>query len=175
MATKTINDLPELTSPASGDFVATWDISGVSTNKLTLANIYNLFLTQSNTFSALQSFAPSATNIGAIALNMPVNTVAAAISGTYNGVQRAVLNMLATQTVFSLSSVDLGQNTAGPQMLIGYNNNATVPAAGTLRMVNRSGTTSWLWIDAAGKLRIAGAPPTTAVSDTSGTVVGTQT
>lgn len=50
-------------------------------------------------------------------------------------------------------------------------------AAATLRLEDKNGTPYYLWIDATGVVRVGTSPPTEngSVSDTSGTVIGTQT
>jgi hypothetical protein len=58
---------------------------------------------------------------------------------------------------------------------VGYNNSASTPSAGSAVIHNRAGTYYSIWPDASGNLRIvSGAQPTSA-TDTSGSVVGTQT
>ena len=50
-------------------------------------------------------------------------------------------------------------------------------AAGTIQLYNQSGTAYYLWVDATGTLRLHTAAPTedgSTVSDTAGTIVGTQ-
>jgi hypothetical protein len=66
---------------------------------------------------------------------------------------------------------------AGPHLDIGRNSSGN-GAAGTLRFRTKSGTLYYVWVDDTGDLRISsGGGPTEdgATSDTSGTVVGTQT
>lgn len=79
------------------------------------------------------------------------------------------------ETLVILEGRDLGNDIAGPGVFIGANTNATNPNAGTLRLAAAGGTTYYLWVDATGDLRIGTSPPAGATSDTSGTVVGTQT
>ena len=85
MATKTINDLPELTSVASGDFVAGWDISGVATMKMTIANIFNLLLTQANTFSAAVTIQPASLGSHGLIINQPTGTTNLGLRVQLNG------------------------------------------------------------------------------------------
>lgn len=68
---------------------------------------------------------------------------------------------------------DMGANAAAPCVEIRRNTNAT-PSASTLSLWDRAGTQYFLWVDATGDLRIHTAAPTTAASDTVGTVVGSQ-
>lgn len=65
----------------------------------------------------------------------------------------------------------------GASFLLGRNTNATTPASGTLGITNRAGTFYYLWVDASAQLRIHTDVPSSfsGVSDTGGTVVGTQT
>ncbi len=78
-------------------------------------------------------------------------------------------------TNVTLQSADLNNN-AGRIAQIGRNSNGSTPAAGALSLVSAGGTSYYLWIDATGDLRIHTSPPNDAdtISDTAGTVVGTQ-
>lgn len=178
MATKTINDLPELTSPASGDFVATWDISGVSTNKLTLANIYNLLLTQSNIFSAVQTIQPSSPSANGLVVNMPSGTTGFPFVIKVNGVDAIIAYPQGNAThpggAVLQQSYDSGNNAKGPFFFCGHNTNATKPGSGFWRVNNRAGTSYRVWPDSSGNLRIGSSDPIFD-NDATGTVVGTQT
>jgi hypothetical protein len=64
----------------------------------------------------------------------------------------------------------------GNAILIGRNSSGS-GAPGLLQLEDKAGTSYWLWVDSLGKLRISSAGPPEedgAPSDTSGTVVGTQ-
>lgn len=68
---------------------------------------------------------------------------------------------------------DFGDGAAGASLFAGRNTNGTNPGAGYLQLEANDGTDYYLWVDAAGKLRIHTSPPTT-VNDTAGTIVGNQ-
>jgi hypothetical protein len=65
---------------------------------------------------------------------------------------------------------------AGQRMVVGRNTSGS-GAAGALVLTRADGTPYYVWVDATGDLRIHTAAPTedgTTVSDTAGTVIGTQ-
>jgi hypothetical protein len=71
----------------------------------------------------------------------------------------------------------MDRNTAaGRGISIGRNSDGAFPAAGYLALQAAGGTSYYLWVDATGDLRIHTTPPSQddGVSDTAGTVVGTQ-
>jgi hypothetical protein len=77
-----------------------------------------------------------------------------------------------------LTVLDTDNDTSpGNTVYIGRNTDATYPAAGHLTLVANNGTAYYLWVDTTGDLRIHTNPPSnlTGVTDTGGTVVGTQT
>lgn len=78
-------------------------------------------------------------------------------------------------SIVSVISFSLASS-SGAQVTIGRNTNGST-AAGTLALMQKGGTFKYLWVDATGVLRIHTSPPDSAgsVSDTAGTVVGTQT
>ena len=76
-----------------------------------------------------------------------------------------------------INSADLGSDVAGPELVIGYNSNAT-PNSGTLSFIDDGGTQHYMWLDdsaSPGDFRVHTAAPGGATADTDGTVVGTQT
>lgn len=79
--------------------------------------------------------------------------------------------------IFRMTTTARGTGAApGPSVEVGRNSSGS-GAAGSLMLTQRGGTAYYLWVDATGDLRIHTAPPTennTTVSDTAGTVVGTQ-
>lgn len=178
MATKTINDLPELTGVASGDFVAGWDISGVATMKFTLANIFNLLLTQANTFSAAVTIQPASLGSHGLIINSPTGTTNLGLRAQLNGVNYFYLlypgHANAASSAAVIPAVDGGNNLAGAFVEIGRNTNATKPGSGFVRMTARTGTTYRIWPDNTGVLRIHTSDPIYD-NDTAGTVVGAQT
>jgi hypothetical protein len=64
---------------------------------------------------------------------------------------------------------------SGPYIAIGRNTGGS-GAAACLALADNTGTLHWLWVDATGDLRISSDPPQAdgTPSDTSGTIVGTQ-
>jgi hypothetical protein len=85
----------------------------------------------------------------------------------------------------STSTVGLVVDTpasAGPRMEVGRSSNAGAegPVAGTMNFTKKDDTNGFVWVDASGNLRINSSAPTGSsgsptVSDTAGTVIGTQT
>lgn len=178
MATKTINDLPELTSVASGDFVAGWDISGVATMKMTIANIFNLLLTQANTFSAAVTIQPASLGSHGLIINQPTGTTNLGLRVQLNGANYFYLlypgHVSAASSAVVIPAVDGGNNALGPYVEIGRNTNGTKPGSGFVRLTARTGTTYRVWPDNTGVLRIHTADPIYD-NDVLGTVVGAQT
>lgn len=72
----------------------------------------------------------------------------------------------------SIASVTLGSGVSGPSITIGRN---VTGAPATLRLSDRTGTIRFLFIDAAGNLRVHSSAPTDVTGDLIGTVVGNQT
>lgn len=59
---------------------------------------------------------------------------------------------------------------------VGYNNNSGTPAAGFIDLQDKNGVHNYLWVSAAGDVRIdAGTKPSSGSGDVIGTVMGTQT
>lgn len=80
-------------------------------------------------------------------------------------------------TTFDLLSRNYGTGNLKYGSILGIGRNTSGNgAAGSLALYAKDGTAYFLWVDATGKLRIATAPPDEdgTPSDTSGTVVGTQ-
>ena len=123
-------------------------------------------------FTRLQGFAPSPTNEPAINIAMPSGTSAVAIKIEYINSQRAYVTTTATATQIGLAAADYGA-TIGPSVIIERNTYGSGTAAGNLRMMDKNGVEYYIWIDAAGKLRIGTTAPVSA-QDTSGTIIGTQ-
>jgi len=80
-----------------------------------------------------------------------------------------------------VSDYNNGNDKAGPTIGVGRNSSTGNEggAAGTLNLTDADGTTYFLWVDANGDLRIHTSAPTgdagsPTVSDTAGTIVGTQ-
>lgn len=96
-------------------------------------------------------------------------------SPTFAGLTCAgTLNL--TSGTLNMASAALGTGTvAGRSIIIGRNSSGN-GAAGAIFLTNLSGTTFALWVDATGDLRIHSTAPLEdgSVSDTAGTVVGTQ-
>lgn len=74
---------------------------------------------------------------------------------------------------FGIACADNGASN-GAFLSIARNTNASTPAGGHIRFVDRGGTTYYFWVDDAGTVRINTANPTSA-NDLAGTVVGQQT
>jgi hypothetical protein len=132
------------------------------------------------TFTALCTFAPPSST--GLQIDMPSGTANAALLIRYITTNAANITASATSTVQTLNSRDFGNDTAGCNILIGRNTNSgsTGGASGTLRFVRADSGSRWIWPDNSGDLRIHTAAPTGSagaptVSDTAGTVVGTQT
>jgi hypothetical protein len=69
---------------------------------------------------------------------------------------------------------DVGNNITGPIFRIGRNTNGTQASTGCIQFIDVGGDSHYLWVDDTGVLRISATAPT-GTTDTSGTVVGTQT
>jgi hypothetical protein len=101
------------------------------------------------------SYAPNGPNISLYYIGTPaIHFVTSALANTINMVAR-----------------DFGTG-PGSHILLGHNTNASTPSAGYVNFIQRSGVGAAVWCDAAGNLRIWGNTPD--VSDTGGTVIGTQ-
>jgi len=174
--TRYVEQLNECTNPTSGDYLGIYDDSAGATDKDRKVNISRFaVLANSQSFTAEQTFAPSATNINAVKASMPASNTAYAFMAYYNAVYRFGVYSRAALSLVELFSDDLGNTIAGPYVSVGRNSNATVPSAGSVQLYNRSGTPYSLWVDASANLRIHTAAPASAANDTAGTVVGAQT
>jgi hypothetical protein len=118
-----------------------------------------------------QGFAPALTNALGISVVMPALTTVNAIKIELVNSARIAMTATAGATQIELLAADYGA-TIGPAVVIERNTNAAT-AAGCLRMMNKSGTEYYIWVDATGDLRIGTTAPTSA-NDLSGAVVGTQ-
>jgi len=99
-----------------------------------------------------------------------------------NATLAADINVTDAGTAIRLINRDLGNNVAGPVIETGRNTNAGAEggSAGTVLLRQGDNTSRYLWHDASSNLRTHTAQPTGSsgsptVSDTAGTVVGTQT
>lgn len=157
MALKTINDLTALTTPASTDLIGVWNVSAGRMRKSTLAQVVTqsgvaALLASANTFTAKQTITGHTTGVG-LAVNLTTP------GGNYNTIEAGNFD---------------NTSSTGPRLLLGYNNNGSTPAAGSIAMRNLAGSGYIIWPDASGNLRIHSSAPTNA-TDTAGTVVGAQT
>ena len=98
------------------------------------------------------------------------------LSIALSGRQAISIDESPAPTLVHLTSGALGNSARGPEVKIGRNtsNNA---APGHLNLVDKNGTEWFIWVDTTGDVRIGNAPPQAdnSVTDTAGTVVGTQT
>lgn len=84
----------------------------------------------------------------------------------------ATFSISNSQANLVIPTVDGIGGSAGPMLEIGRNSDATVPAAGTVKLTTRSGTNYYLWVDATGNVRVHTSAPTNSASDTAGQIVG---
>lgn len=176
----TISGLTSLdAAPADGDQFVLVDVSDTTqsangtTKKLSASRVART--------GAPNIFAPDAGNY-AIYVNQP--TAEASASGINVANNNAIAIRLTAWSGFTQIEAtrrDLGNNVGGPRLYVARNSNAGTegPAAGSIRMEGASGE-GYVWRDASGNIRIHTAAPTGSsgsptVSDTAGTVVGTQT
>jgi len=205
MADKTITQLTATTSAASSDEIPIWVAGSAVTRKITKANFlqgaftgggtvatggYTLTVPATgtaalrgvaNTFTAAQKFQCAASVLPIDSNQNVAEAAAPGVRVSNNGNAAIDLYGWATVTQLALVRRDLGNNTAGPSLYVARNSStgAVGPAAGTVRLEGAA-TNGYLWIDASSNLRIHTAAPTGSsgsptVSDTAGTVVGTQT
>lgn len=83
-----------------------------------------------------------------------------------------------TNDGFTLGNGSFGSAAMGQRLLLGRNVDGTHGAAGNVTIVARDNTQYPIWVDVAGNVRVKSGPAPTSdnsVSDTGGTVVGTQT
>lgn len=134
-------------------------------------------LEKAQTFTTVQTIAPTATNVNGAKINMPTSNTGVAIQFEYNGGYRGGFYARSGFNYFEAYDCDLGSNVEGPSLVVGRNTNAN-GSAGTFAAHIRGGGNRYLWVDASaspGVLRLHTSAPTTSASDTAGTVVGTQT
>ncbi len=118
----------------------------------------------------------STSRIGLV-VEMPATPSVNAQEWHYNGVgggSTPFINLTAAITRIATGSRDLGDDLAGPEVQIGRNLNSTNPNAGSLAFVDLAGSKRFYWADSTGDLRYNTVPPSAAVADTDGVVVGTQ-
>lgn len=175
MGNKTVNDFTALASVASSDYALIWDTSLGATRKSLLSSIYDLLLSQANTFTNGQTIIPTGSSTIALLIDAPAGATNDRIRVRHNGVTRYQWATSDSTSYVQITSVDIGADNGGPMSFIGRNSNPSGPAAGVVRITNRSGSAYSLWPDASGNLRIHTTSPTDLASDTAGTVVGTQT
>lgn len=141
-------------------------------------------LGKDQTFTETNIFAPAGTAATdrAIYIQMPAGSTAQALRAEYNALASFGITVGAAESQITFANRDLGNNIAGPFILFGRNTNAGAEgnAVGTIRIIDVGGTSYSIWPDDTGVLRIHTAAPTGSsgsptVSDTAGTVVGTQT
>ncbi len=172
--TRYIDQLNENTAPVSGDYLLCYQASAGATDKDRKLNISKLaVLANAQSFTAIQTFAPTATNTDAVYINMPASASAASLEIAYNGTLRQQYAAQAALNRAYLLSFDNGSG-GGPYLLVDRNSNASTPAAGYIQLSNRAGTAYNVWPDSSGNLRIGTSTPTNA-NDATGTVVGAQT
>lgn len=174
--TRYLEQLNETTDPTTGDYLPIYDASAGSTDKDRKVNISRFaILANGNTFTTTQTFAPTATGVTGVAINMPASTTFAALALSYNS--SLAFNFLAQAATRALQINGFDNGTGvGCNIQIGRNTQAGTPAAGHVVMYAYGGTYYSVWPDNGGLLRIGSATQPTNATDTSaGTVVGTQT
>lgn len=173
--TRYIDQLNETTDPVSGDYLLICDASAGATDKDRKVNINKFaILANAQSFTTTQTIAPSATNVDGLIVNMPTFTANAAAILKYNSVTRFTLTASASNSSIDMAAFD-NSSSIGPAILVRNNSNATTPAAGSLGLFRKGGSFDTLWVDNSGNLRIWASNQPTSATDTSGTVVGTQT
>lgn len=174
--TRYIEDLNENTAPVAGDFLLCYDASAGSTDKDRKVDVGKFaVLAVANTFTTTQTMAPTATNIPALNITAPTSVSVPILNVYYNASRRVVLTESAGSSAFQLDSADLGNGVVGPYIYIKGNTNATQASSGSIVLDDRAGNPRSFWVDAANNLRTHSSSPTNFATDTSGTVVGTQT
>jgi hypothetical protein len=120
---------------------------------------------------------PSTSTVGLV-VEMPSSASADMQDWQYSGSKVGSFFASGTTTRFAIASRDLGDDNAGPNLFIGYNNNSTNANAGYIILFDAGGGDNYIWVDNSagppGDLRISNGPPAASTSDTSGTIVGTQ-
>jgi len=139
-------------------------------------------LATNQTFTAAQSLIPTDVAVVPLTINMPASTSSRALRIDYNSTEAFRFQAQAALAQFFILSRDLGNNAPGAVVQTGRNTSggAVGPAAGTIQYITAAGNSRFTWVDAAGDVRVHSAAPTGStgaptVSDTAGTVVGTQT
>ena len=131
-------------------------------------------LANAQSFTTTQTIAPSATNVDGLLINMPTSTANAAAILKYNNVTRFTLTASADNSSIDMAAFNNGSS-IGPAILIRNNSNGSTPAAGSLGLFRKGGAFDSVWVDNSGNLRIWTSNQPTSATDTSGTVIGTQT
>jgi hypothetical protein len=139
-------------------------------------------LDTANAFTRGQTITPTSTSVDGLEINMPTSTSARALDILYNASTAMTVQSVATANVINMVSRDHGNDVAGSLIQSGRNSSAGTegPAAGTLAAVRAGSGARYIWPDASSDWRTHTAQPTGSsgtptVSDTAGTVVGTQT
>lgn len=162
-------------SVANTDEVWIWDVSAGQLKKTTRAEL----------IGGAYVLTVPATGVASLINVAQEITAAKTFNDTYLDLCRAtaLINMRAVvagallgqlyNSALIFYSRDLGA-TAGCNVNLGRNSNASTPGAAYIQMRGRGDGPNYLWPDASGNLRINTTEPVYA-SDTAGTVVGTQT
>lgn len=198
MADVTIAGLTnELVTPGPNDWIGIWNLATGRYEKTKRSNLVGATITGGGTialggftltvaasgtaailqagapFTITQTINPAATNQIGFNVNMPAATTVAALTLSYNS--SLAFNFLAQAgaRALQINGFDNGAG-VGPNIQIGRNSQLGTPAAGHALMYSLGGTYYSLWPDNGGNWRsVANAEPTNA-TDTSGTVIGTQ-
>lgn len=157
-------------APANDDELVILDVS--DTTQGAGGSTKKLVATQVARTEAANTFAPPISQVP-ILINMPSGGSAEAIVLQFNGVQRGFLRVRADRIGLIFDAVDGGAG-SGSFVALGRNSNGSTPSAAYLQMQQGDGDQSVMWVDGSANLRIGTAGPTSA-TDTSGTVIGTQT
>jgi hypothetical protein len=172
----------KLESPAGDPILSfgTYDYGVTYANTLNMVNGHVLIGTTTDS-GQLTVKAGSTSTVGLV-VDTPASAAARAQSWLYNGVDSGRVDIRSDRSIMGLISRDLGNNIAGPRMEVGRSSNAGAegPVAGTMNFTKKDDTNGFVWVDASGNLRINSSAPTGSsgsptVSDTAGTVIGTQT
>jgi len=174
--TRYVEQFNECTDPVTGDFLWIVDASAGATDKDRKVNISRFaILANAQTFTTTQTIAPTATGVAALNVTSPSGSSVPILNINYAASRRISVVETATSSSVQLDSADLGNGAVGPYIRILGNTNATQSSSGSLILDDRAGSPRSLWIDAANNLRTHSTSPTNFATDTSGTVVGTQT
>jgi len=115
-----------------------------------------------------------ATGTAVAIFESPASTTSQNLEFHYNGSRAGFIETKAAARSFKFDTVDLGNDVAGPQIVINRNSNASSASAGFIGLADRGNQQYNVWADDTGDLRIGTTIPIGS-QDTSGTVVGTQT